>query len=114
MFASLNNYSNKAPIVFQANPGTHLITVPSYGGVGYPSKTKFLPSSYGTLGTSYDGVQFKNSYGIGSGKDNISTPTGSMTMMNAYNVAQQYAPVSTTDSRIFTPENIARRNKIYK
>ena len=53
-FATLNSYNGQAPRVFSV-PGTqHIVTLPSYGGVGYSStQSRGLPSSYGTLGQSY-------------------------------------------------------------
>lgn len=52
-FATINNFSGSKPQVFSAPKNAVLLSTSSYGGVGYPSTNKGIPSSYGTLAQSY-------------------------------------------------------------
>ena len=106
MFATLNSYSNNAPKVFQARPGTQLITVPVYGISGYPNQGTNLPSSYSSLGEAYNAIPSQQT-------SNNFTPNGNMTIMNAYSLVQKYAPMKIMGSPVYSDANCIRRNQIY-
>jgi len=105
MFATLSNYNNNAPRVFESVNGNNvkLLSVPSYGTSGYPSVLKNVVSSYATLGTGYNANTSNN------------TSKGYQTIQNAYqSVYSLAAPTRTMSESPYKARMDCERNELYQ